>query len=337
MTSLLGILAASFLSYTGSDDPVLDHQFALVKKESCTEQKVNTSSQEPKPNPPCFSNLFVQGQAAEVPVAPSAKLGPLGAVQELKIDMASPGFLETPQIVKFTGSFESFAPLNQLKGFDKVISLRLENKSAADILKALAKYNVSFVVKNDSLPKEKVTLNLVDVPLSEALESIGDALGGHWDVRGKTLTFRSHQNMSWSPFPQGAMAPLHGFAAPAAIAKLEERIAPMQERLAQDKAMQGRVMEKLAVVEKRLDGTMKSLERVHLADDIFGDGKQDPEKFLKSLTDGQKKMLKEAGHLHFKDLTKEQMGFLNIKKLPAPEMKLMITFSVDKETVTIKN
>lgn len=88
------------------------------------------------------------------------------------------------------GGFEADS-LRRLKGMDRKVSLQFTNANASDVLKWLGKQNVNFVANTDTLPKTKVTVNLKNVPLSEALETIAESLGGAWQVRGSTLIFRT--------------------------------------------------------------------------------------------------------------------------------------------------
>lgn len=74
--------------------------------------------------------------------------------------------------------------------FQKSISVRFKDASASDVLDWLSNQGVSFVTSE--VPKNaKVTLNLNNVPLSDAVEAIGAALGGGWERRGSVYVFRN--------------------------------------------------------------------------------------------------------------------------------------------------
>lgn len=96
--------------------------------------------------------------------------------------------------------------LQRLKGMDKMVSVRFENASATDVLKWVSKQNVNFVANADTLPKSKITMNLNNVKLSEALEAMAEALGGSWQVKGTTLVFRNGFFSSFS-----STMPSHNF------------------------------------------------------------------------------------------------------------------------------
>lgn len=70
------------------------------------------------------------------------------------------------------------------------VSARFTKEAPAAVLDWLQKQDLSFVVNEDDIaPGTKITLKLDDVPLDEALDAIGSALGGHWERRGKVRVF----------------------------------------------------------------------------------------------------------------------------------------------------
>ena len=84
--------------------------------------------------------------------------------------------------------------LSKLKGMDRQVSVHFDNASATDVLKWLSKQNVNFVANVDKLPKSRVSMNVNNVPLHEALEAVAESLGGSWNrvaassTRGRRLT-----------------------------------------------------------------------------------------------------------------------------------------------------
>ncbi len=91
--------------------------------------------------------------------------------------------------------------LARLKGMDRLVSVQFNNSSAGDVIKWLSKQNVNFVANVDKLPKGKITMNVNQVPLHEALETVAESLGGSWQVRGTTLIFQV------GGFPRTMVAP----------------------------------------------------------------------------------------------------------------------------------
>jgi hypothetical protein len=81
--------------------------------------------------------------------------------------------------------------LSRLKGMDRLVSIQFNNASATDVIKWLSKQSVNFVANLDKLPKSKITMNVNQVPLHEALETVAESLGGSWQVKGSTLIFQS--------------------------------------------------------------------------------------------------------------------------------------------------
>jgi hypothetical protein len=102
--------------------------------------------------------------------------------------------------------------LSKLKGMDRQVSVQFTNATAADVLKWLSKQNVNFVANVDKLPKTKVTMNVSNVPLHEALESVADALGGSWQVKGSTLIFQTGM-FHTMPFPATKLGSMSPFSA----------------------------------------------------------------------------------------------------------------------------
>ena len=85
----------------------------------------------------------------------------------------------------------AYSALSGLKGMNRKVSVKFNNASASEVLRWLSKQNVNFVANVDKLPKSKITMNVSNVPLSEALESVAESLGGMWQVKGSTLIFRT--------------------------------------------------------------------------------------------------------------------------------------------------
>jgi hypothetical protein len=55
----------------------------------------------------------------------------------------------------------------------------------------LQKNGVNFMLKDSQLPKDaSITLNVTDQPVSDVVEALGEALGGHWDKHGQIYVYR---------------------------------------------------------------------------------------------------------------------------------------------------
>ncbi len=95
--------------------------------------------------------------------------------------------------------------LSRLKGMDRLVSVQFTNVIASDVLKWLTKQNVNFVANVDKLPKSKITMNLSNVPLHEALETVAESLGGLWQVKRSALMFKTNMfgTMPVSPATMG--------------------------------------------------------------------------------------------------------------------------------------
>lgn len=72
--------------------------------------------------------------------------------------------------------------------FQKKVTVRFENADLDTILDWLSNQGISFVTTG--LDKDKsVNLNLSNVPLGQAIDAIGQALGGHWNRHGNVFSF----------------------------------------------------------------------------------------------------------------------------------------------------
>jgi hypothetical protein len=134
-----------------------------------------------------------QGQAVEPPAATITHTSQNGA-------LVAPGTPTVPALPMIRGqrlltvpavSFFGNDNLTHLKGMDRLVSVQFTNATAADVLKWLAKQNVNFVANVDKLPKSKITMNVSRVPLHEALETVAEALGGEWQLKGSTLILQN--------------------------------------------------------------------------------------------------------------------------------------------------
>lgn len=73
---------------------------------------------------------------------------------------------------------------------DRKVSGHIEG-TVAEVAKWLTDQGVSFVIADEKVASRKIMVNLVDQPLKDAMEAIGDALGGRWEKNGGVYTFQS--------------------------------------------------------------------------------------------------------------------------------------------------
>jgi hypothetical protein len=70
------------------------------------------------------------------------------------------------------------------------VSVKFENAPLAEVLKWLQTNGVSFVIDQDSIPRDKrVTINIVNQPLDDVMEAIAAAFGGAWERHGSVYSF----------------------------------------------------------------------------------------------------------------------------------------------------
>jgi len=82
----------------------------------------------------------------------------------------------------------------------KLVSVAFTGAGVHEVVDWLTKQGVNFMLNESGLPSDKkISLNLVDQPLSDVVDALGDALGGHWEHRGKILVFRNGAGLRGFP------------------------------------------------------------------------------------------------------------------------------------------
>lgn len=191
MPILTGLVFAASLNAAIQDDLINDKHYIVVKNgEQGSSTGVATSADQGS-----FS-----GSRAEPPI-----------LHELPvtIDIAQTAQGARPRL-SYTGDLYRVSGLSQLQSmpeYAKLVSCSFVDSNANDVLKWLSKQGVNFAGASDSMPKGKLSLNLKNVPLHEALDAIAEVFGGVWNVRGKTLIFSSGRGTMFSTSPARAVAP----------------------------------------------------------------------------------------------------------------------------------
>ena len=182
MPILSGLLFAASMTTAMQDDLIHDKQYVVVKNnEQGTSTGKGSSFSESKPTVVPTTEF----QAREVPIRP---------------DQASevPRLSELPIVGNLFASNGSSDQLRRLPEFKKEVSCSFVDASATDVLRWISKQGVNFASSSDSMPKGRLSLNLKNVPLHEALDAIGEVFGGYWSLRGKTLVFRAGRSFGIS-------------------------------------------------------------------------------------------------------------------------------------------
>lgn len=319
MAFLATLALVSALEMSVDDlDPMLNSQFAIVQRNKGSEAKKSSSAS------PESKAISAEGQqppaTVEVQKGTTILIEPaqikgsvqsaLGSAQELP---------ESSFRMTFPNSFNfSASSLKSIKGLDKKISIKATNVTAAKISELLTKHGVNFVIRDKDVSAEKLTINLNNVPLHEALEVIGETLGGYWEAKGSTLVFKKGAMFSFAPAMEGLgqfkdMKLLEGLPMmppaefPKDFAKIREESSRMREQGARMREQAAKMREQSAKVREeasqaRAEAAAKRKEQI--------------EKFRSSLTPEQKNLMKKRGYLIGKDdLTKEQRELLNIQEM----------------------
>ena len=331
MPILTGLVFAASLMNSTQDDLINDKHYVVVKN---GEQATPTTTK--------GAAAPVQGNAAIPPVT----------VDVRGVDFAQGrSVIEVPAmgapVLAVMGS-----QLELIPEFARVVSCSFIDASATDVLKWLTKQGVNFAGSSDAMPKSKLSLNLKNVPLHEALDAIAEVFGGVWSVRGKTLVYRPGRSLAMSSAPFGMAAPLRGRVDPKRPYDLA--IPPMIEgfelkldgngvaRVPGFKELPGGLSkEEVAKIQieigKAHEEMKKAMEETRTKEVRVG-GQLGPDnmgKLLKSLTDKQWDLHKKQGYLKFSDLTQEQL------KMVVPngkvEGKMTLSCTIDGKSLTLKN
>ena len=90
---------------------------------------------------------------------------------------------------------------------DKRVTVRI-NGTLDDVVKWLGDTGVSFVLEDKAIASRKLTINLVNQPVEDAIAAIADALGVSWSKRGEVYVFGGQKFMHFAPAaPSSPKAP----------------------------------------------------------------------------------------------------------------------------------
>ena len=249
MPLMYGIAALAVLA-TGTDqqgvDPQIDKQYAIVKNgtqvpPACpviANSGETTSAEKPANTRTIGQETLTTTQAAIVRDQGTTWSGTINAAEPVDlayvVGQTSGRTASTPALTYYTQG-----GISRLKGMDRLVSVQFNNASAADVIKWLSKQNVNFVANVDKLPKSKITMNVNQVPLHEALETVAESLGGSWQVRGTTLIFQtgsSHMRLNFAPTRAGSTNGFEfkTFADSKAFGQMDEKRMKAFEKSAKD-------------------------------------------------------------------------------------------------------
>ena len=330
------------MALASQDDLINDKHYVVVKT---GEQGVASSTTAPAQQAGATTAATVPPALLEVPQ--SVRNG----LVEIAPDAAYP-------IIGQRYSFSVSSQLQSIPEYAKTVSCSFVDASSTDVLKWLSKQGVNFAGASDSMPKGKLSLNLKNVPLHEALDSIAEVFGGSWNVHGKTLIFRSGRGLAFATSAGPAIAPLRSRVDPKRPYEIPMPAMPPMKAEGFELKIDDKMFKELAKVrdiapslskeefakaqkdmakaheEMRKAIDLKMTKDAQLALTLVGPN-QDLGKLMKSLSDKQWELHKKQGHLMFSDLTKEQL------KMVAPDGKvdgkITITISTDGKTLTLKN
>ncbi len=219
MPLMYGIAAVAVLA-NGTDqtgvDPQIDKQCAIVKSEKPVLPTTVSLGTAPNAELPSLAKssgnkaIAQEGlattQDGAVTLRATNVSGTINVAEPVELVVAGQRSASPRQTGDRVAGFPlmryfSDSGLARLKGMDRLVSVQFNNSSAGDVIKWLSKQNVNFVANVDKLPKGKITMNVNQVPLHEALETVAESLGGSWQVRGTTLIFQA------GGFPRTMVAP----------------------------------------------------------------------------------------------------------------------------------
>jgi hypothetical protein len=258
---------------------------------------------------------------------------------------------------------------------EKRVTRRFNNAPLSEVVKWLSAEGVSFVLKEaDVPPNTRITLNLVNQPLPDAIRAIGTALGGHWQRHGQVYTFQK----GTTPFsivapPAGVRAPREGvYFQGVESEEFKKRIEEMMKAVPRDFDMkawregmglskdfdpkvwfEGKEFRKITPEErerlrKQLGDSVKVFDReaiVKMRDEAIKMGRgvqsealvlrtQDIRGLMGSLTKQQWELHERQGYLTPEDLTAEQRRKLGREEMTAD---WRITVSMDGKTLNLRS
>lgn len=91
---------------------------------------------------------------------------------------------------------------------DKRVTVRIQG-TIEDVIKWMGDTGISFVLENQNLSSRKVTINIVDQPVEDAIAAIAEALGTGWSKRGQVYVLGTKDALAprvWS-VPGAPIAP----------------------------------------------------------------------------------------------------------------------------------
>lgn len=178
------------------------------------------------------------------------------------------------------------------------ISMSFSHSSVADVLQVLQRQGVSFVVDDNLIPKDRtITLNIEEQPVSEVIEAIGAALGGHFARHGNIYVFET-----------GPMQMLYG----APGASFQYRAGGPAPIMPNIQELQKQLRMAPPSYSMRIDGNALKMPAggwtLRGGDFVFVRGGLTD--LVKTLTREQRDLAKRRGYLTPKDLTPSQRRYL---------------------------
>jgi hypothetical protein len=83
-----------------------------------------------------------------------------------------------------------YGPLNQR------VSVSFKSAPLAEVVNFLSKQGVSFILQENEFDGARVTLDIQNKPLRDALLALADSVGGHWQRRGEVYVLRKGHGQS---------------------------------------------------------------------------------------------------------------------------------------------
>lgn len=192
---------------------------------------------------------------------------------------------------------------------DKRVTVRIQG-TIEDVIKWMGDTGISFVLENQNLSSRKVTINIVDQPVEDAIAAIAEALGTGWSKRGQVYVLGTKDALAprvWS-VPGEPIAPKA--LSPEARVRVETEV-----KRAEELAKKARENAKYIAPEvftwrsglsekdrKELEQQMKKLHELKDLSDVrvYTDVKSISEKELKALEESLKG-LKSMPHIFIRE------------------------------------
>jgi hypothetical protein len=210
------------------------------------------------------------------------------------------------------------------------VTVEFRSAPVADVLRWLSREGVSFVADESGFAERRVTLNIRNQPLRDAMNALADALGGNWQRRGEVYALRRGVGI----VPGAGFDPQRFESLARDMAErmkdVDVRVYERGRALTPEDARKMRE----ELLERARQISPPAPERIRArAGEVRAVRSADLKQLMESLTADQRQTHERQGHLTFDQLTPEQRRMLGDMR----GENWTITFTADGRTITVRS